>query len=412
MSGSDIHSVWIGTPRRGATQEDVSDPYTSRVGGQAFYFRVGAGEADQQSASTLSKYFQCPQCKSTAQVSLLCQVYAPLEVYDRVLYVLTCASCTNRPGPVASFQGGPPVPALTFGASKSSSPAAAAAAKSLTSFCFALRSQNFSREYFTEVQKQLHAEAQKAAEAESEKEVKSAPLFGGGDDDWGDDAGDWGTGGGPAEDPGPSPPAPHEKAGVTDDGAVEHVPKEQPAFPIASRGMIAPLKGVVYTSGLPLDLYKEPLPNRRRELSIEEQLAAVESMYGRHAELGTGDFDDDDHESPAETCVREYMEKMEQTPSQCVRWCPGGAPLRTSTMPIGVHGGSLPPPCPACGAARQFEMQLTAPVVYYLTKDIGEAKNTALHFSNVLVYTCSRNCYSAGSNPPYLPEYVVVEDEL
>ncbi|KAG5491780.1 hypothetical protein JIQ42_01688 [Leishmania sp. Namibia] len=410
MSDNDLLPVWIGTPQRGATQEDVADPYTSKIGGQAVYFRVGAKATEQQSAVALSKHFQCPQCKSTSQVSLLCQVYAPLEVYDRVLYVLTCAACTRRQIMTASLQIGTPMPTLTPGTSKKNDLAAATAAKSLTSFCFALRSQNFNREYFAELQKQLRTEARKAAEAEKEKAENDAPLFGGGDDDWGNDADNWGTEDKAAEEARLSAVALHAGLGSTD-GAVEAAPKEQSAFPLASRGMTAPLKGVLYTRGVPLDLYEEPLPKRKKELSIEEQLAAAESMYGSCAALDTSGFEEDD-EAPAETCVREYMEQMERFPSQCVRWCPGGAPLRTSSMPIGVNGSSLPPPCPACGAARQFEMQLTAPVVYYLTKDIGEVRNTALHFSNVLVYTCSRNCYNADSNLPYLPEYVVVEDEL
>ncbi|CAJ1992715.1 Programmed cell death protein 2 C-inal domain containing protein [Leishmania donovani] len=408
MSGNDLLPLWIGTPQRGVTQDDASDPYTSKVGGQAVYFRLGASTAEQQSAGALSKYFQCPQCKSTAHVSLLCQVYAPLEVYDRVLYILTCAACTRRSRAAASFHESVPVPALTTSTSKKSG-LAAAAARSHTSFCYALRSQNFSREYFAELQEQLRAEVQRATENE-EKAEDDAPLFGGGDDDWGDDADDWGTEEGPVKEARPSPAAPLDDASDTND-ALEKTPKELPAFPLASRGMTVPLKGALYTSGVPLDLYEEPPPKQKKELSIEEQLAAAKSMYGSSAALDTSGFEEDD-EAPEDTCVREYMEHMERTPSQCVRWCPGGTPLRTSTIPIGVNGSSLPPPCPVCGAARQFEIQLTAPVVYYLTKDIGEAKNTALHFSNVLVYTCSSNCYNTNSNLPYLPEYVVVEDEL
>ncbi|CAJ1023833.1 putative Programmed cell death protein 2, C-terminal putative domain containing protein [Leishmania utingensis] len=402
MSGVDLPPVWIGTPQREAAQEDVADPYTSKIGGQAVYFRVGASATEQQSSGALSKYFQCPQCKSTAQVSLLCQVYAPLEVYDRVLYILVCAACTRRPTATAPFQGGARMPALTPGSDKKSGLAAAAAANSHTSFCFALRSQNFSREYFAELQQRLSAEAQKVTKAEKEKAENDAPLFSVSDD--------WDRDDEPSKEARPSPAAPQDNTGNTD-GAVEKTPEEQPTFPLASRGMTAPLKGVLYTSGLALDLYEEPPPKWKKEPSIKEQLAAAESMYNSSVTLDTSGFEEDD-ESPAEACVRAYMEQMERTPSQCVRWCPGGTPLRTSTMPIGVNGGFLPPPCPACGATRQFEMQLTAPVVYYLTKDIDEVKNLTVHFSNVLVYTCSSNCYSTDCNLPYLPEYVVVEDEL
>ncbi|KAG5468401.1 hypothetical protein LSCM1_02381 [Leishmania martiniquensis] len=409
MSDHDTPPLWIGAPQSGVTQEDVADPYTSKIGGQAVYFRVGTRATEQESAVALSKYFQCPQCKSTSQVSLLCQVYASLEIYDRVLYVLTCAACTRRSTASTSFLVDAPAPILAPCTSKKSDLAAAAAAKSLTSFCFALRSQNFNREYFAELQKQLRTDSQKAAEAEAKKAESDAPLFGGGEDDWGDDASNWGTEDKPAEEE-RSSAAFHADSDRTE-GAVDTPPKEQPAFPLASRGMTVPLKGTLYTSGVPLDLYEEPALKQKKKVSLEEQLAAAESVYGSCAALDTSGFEEED-EAPAETCVREYMEQMERSPSQCVRWCPGGRPLRTSTMPIGVNGSSLPPPCPACGSARRFEMQLTAPVVYYLTKEIGEARNTALHFSNVLVYTCSMNCYNTGSNLPYLPEYAVVEDEL
>ncbi|GET92421.1 hypothetical protein, conserved [Leishmania tarentolae] len=401
--------LWIGSPQRGAIQDDVADPYTSKVGGQAVYFRLGSSTEEQQSASALSKYFQCPQCKCTSHVSLLCQMYAPLGVYDRVLYILTCSACTYRPGAVTSFQVRLPERAPTIDTRKRRS-LAANVAKFPTSFCFALRSQNFSCEYFAELQKHLRSKAQKETEAQKEKEANSAPLFGGGDDNWGDGADDWGTEGGPTEEARPSPAAPLDDAGNTS-SAVEKTPEEQPAFPVASRGMSVPLNGTLYTKGLPLEVYEEVPQKQKRELSIEEQLAAAKSIYGSCAALDTSNFEED-NEDPEETCVHEYMEHMDRTPSQCVRWCLGGTPLRTSTTELAVNGKSLPPPCPACGAARQFEMQLTAPVVYYLTKDIGEAKNTTLHFSNVLVYTCSSNCYNTNSNLPYMLEYVVVEDEL
>lgn len=409
MSDGDVPAVWIGTPHRGVAQEDVADPYTSKIGGQAMYFRVGAGPAEQQSAASLGKCFQCPQCKSLSQVSLLCQVYAPLEVYDRVLYVLTCAACARRAGATAAVQGvAAPAPAAAQGAHKKGG----LAARSVTSYCFAVRSQNFSREYYAELQRQIRAEAQRTAAATAAKTESDAPLFDGGDDDWGDGADDWGTEDAPVAEPAASPAeAPREDATAVDSGAARLT--EEPTYPLAPPGTAVPLKGIVYTGGLALDLFEEPPAKKKKELSVEEQLAVAESMYGSGAALDTSGFEEDD-ETPAETCVREYMEQMERTPSQCVRWCPGGTPLRTSTAPIGPSGAAAPPPCAACGAARQFEMQLTAPVVYYLTKDIGEAKNASLHFSNVLVYTCSKHCYTTTDTKaaPYVPEYVVVEDEL
>ena len=406
MSGNAPPAVWIGTPQRGRSQEDVLDPYTSKIGGQATCFRVGSTTTERLDAAELSKFFQCPQCKSTTQVSLLSQVYAPLEVYDRVLYVLTCAACARCLAMGSGTPGVAPagVPPLCAG-KKSGLAAAAAAAKSLTSYCFAVRSQNFSREYFLELQQHQQQQREDAYRAKAAQEAQETPLFDEGDDDWGDD-----------DDPAVpvaavSTPA---LASSPEEGSAEAPPPtvtEQVAYPVAARATLVPIKGVVYTDGLPLDLYVEPTRAKAKELSIEEQLAVAERLYGDNATVDSSAFEEDD-ETPAEACVQEYMEEMEANPTQCVRWCPGGTPLRTSLSAVGVNGAAVPPPCPACGAPRQFEMQLTAPTVYYLTKDIGEAKNATLHFSNVLVYTCSKHCYAANDNRPYLPEYVVVEDEL
>ncbi|KPI83063.1 hypothetical protein ABL78_7914 [Leptomonas seymouri] len=407
MSNGSSSTVWIGTPQRGRSQEDVLDPYTSKIGGQPTCFRVGSTPAERLDAAKLSKYFQCPQCKSTAHVSLLCQVYAPLEVYDRVLYVLTCAACGRLPAAGAAGSAAAQINALPPGARKKSGLAAAATAKSLTSFCFAVRSQNFSREFFSEIQQLQRKAAQQSEDARKAHDEKEAPLFDGGDDDWGDDAEGWGS-----SNDGDSAPAPPPTSSLSaTEVETSHTVEEQVPYPTAGRAIIVPVKGMLYTDGIPLDLYVEPTRTKTKELSIEEQLAVAKRMYGDNATVDTSGFEDDD-ETPEEACVREYMEEMEANPSQCVRWCPGGAPLRTSLSAIGVNGATVPPPCPACGAPRQFEMQLTAPTVYFLTKDVGEAKNTALHFSNILLYTCSKHCYASTENQPYLPEYVVVEDEL
>ncbi|KPA82454.1 hypothetical protein ABB37_03517 [Leptomonas pyrrhocoris] len=408
MSRDASPAVWIGTPQRGRSLEDILDPYTSKIGGQATCFRVGSTPTERLDAAKLSKYFQCPQCKSTERVSLLCQVYAPLEVYDRVLYVLTCAACARRPAAGPSGSRTVPAAAPPPGAGKKSGLAAVAAAKSLVSFCFAVRSQNFSRDFFLELQQQQErTAAQQSENAPTAKTETEAQLFDEGDGDWGDGTGDWGTDNGDVVAAAPPAASPSPVAEVNTTDAVE----EQVSYPIAGRATVVPVKGTLYTDGLPLDLYVEPARAMTKELSIEEQLAVAERMYGDGATVDTSGFEEDD-ESPTETCVREYLEAIEANPSQCVRWCPGGTPLRTSLSAIGVNGAASPPPCPACGAPRQFEMQLTAPMVYYLTKHIGEANNATLHFRNVLVYTCSKHCYAATQNQPYLPEYVVVEEEL
>ncbi|PWV00137.1 hypothetical protein C4B63_7g323 [Trypanosoma cruzi] len=95
-------AVWLGKPVD-VTGEDLCSVYTSRIGGTATLFRETADYS----------VFRCPKCNSMNTVSLLAQIYAPLDVYDRLLYVLTCSTCSTEQ----------------------------------STFCFALRSQNFNPSY-------------------------------------------------------------------------------------------------------------------------------------------------------------------------------------------------------------------------------------------------------------------------
>lgn len=405
MGDSDEPVVWIGTPQNDKQQEDVLDPYTSKIGGQAVFFRVNEGADGHRDTGLLSTAFHCPQCKSVTHVSLLSQVYAPMEVYDRVLYVLMCSQCSKRSTAaggqrVASASGMSSVSAKHF-----------SAAPSHTSFCFALRSQNFSKTYYkeliTEQQQRAHEELAKAAA------VDDTPLFEEGIEDWGEGAEDWGS----SDEAGVrydlSGIAPVESEALQDESCSaaamvqDPVPVEEPSYPISKRGMVVPLKGILYTDGIALDLYPEPLPAKMaKETSLEEQLALLQSKYDGSDVVDMDGFEELDSETPQEKITQAYMDRIELAPSQCVRWCPGGSPLRTHFKST----ESRVPPCPFCGAARQFEMQLVAPLVYFLTKDIGEKNNECLHFSNVLIYTCSQHCYD--KERLYAPEHVEVEIEM
>lgn len=395
-------SVWLGAP---LTQgdADLTDAFVSKIGGKATLLRV-CPEEERGCPSA----FMCPKCKSVQAVSLLAQLYAPLECYDRVLYILTCSSCGTLPGPKtegAALSTAPPLPATT--APPAGKRAAGAPSSSRTSFCFAVRSQNFNQEYCAQLAEERRLRAEAAAAAA--KATVAAATAARGDngllfkeaDDWGADG--WSDE--PEEEKGPL--ADTAPTGELDAHATEEQPLQalQKAFPLARKGTTVPLKGRLYTGGLPLNLFLEPERHHETLGSIEEQLEEAKRRYGVEAgTLDTTSFEEDD-ETPAEKVVRKYVERIELCPSQCVRWCPGDAPLRCSLMP------SLQaiPPCPYCRCPRRYECQLTAPAVYYLTKDIGESRNADLHFGNVLVFTCSKNCHSGGA---YLAEHVVVEDEI
>lgn len=396
-------SVWLGVPGKEAPACAI-DAYVTKVGGKALLLRAPAA-ADRSCPAT----FKCPKCRSAQHVSPLAQLYAPLECYDRVLYILTCAACGTLPGPRtegAAMATAPPMPPTANpGAKKGPGAAAAAAASSRTSCCFAVRSQNFSLAYYgqsVEEQRRVAAAAarDRAAAAGAKKGAggllfQEADDWGGGDD-WGSESG---------SDHGEADKGGEETAAEPTE--VEHgpLPQLREVFPLAAKGATAAVGGRVYTTGLPLSLYVEPERLAERFGSVEEQLAEAQWRYGVDAgTLDTTSFEDDD-ETPLERVVREYVERVEESPTQCVRWCPGGKPLRAAVMP----SLQTVPCCPACRAPRRFECQLTAPVVYYLTKGIGESNNAAVHFSNVFVFTCSGNCYGPDA---YLSEHVVVEDEI
>lgn len=405
-------NVWLGDPMSEG-DADVSDPFVSRIGGKATLLRACSAEESNCPAA-----FTCPKCRSKDHVSALAQLYAPLECYDRVLYILTCSACGVPPGPRTHgtmLATAPPLPA-TANPSNGGRKGDLATTLNKTSFCFAVRSQNFNKTYYN----QLVEERRRLAEAAAKAEVAAAAaaadkgsLLFKESDDWGAD--DWGDE--PTEDVdnggSDAGEAPEEGSSVAENttGAAAPqpqtltMPELQEVFALAPNNTTVPLKGRVYTNGLPLELYVEPAQPKEKLGSTEEQLADAQRRYGVEAgTLDTTSFEEDD-ETPAERVVREYVERIERSPSQCVRWCPGTEPLRASLMP------SLQsiPACPYCRAPRRFECQLTAPSVYFLTKGIGESKNADLHYSNVIVFTCSQNCYARVG---YLAEYVVVEDEI
>eukprot|EP00796_Vickermania_ingenoplastis_P006432 gene6432-4636_t len=174
-------------------------------------------------------------------------------------------------------------------------------------------------------------------------------------------------------------------------------PKDE--FLLAKYGsVLQPKSGIVYTNGLPLDIFKEKIKDIKL---VEEEVHRKFGDVSQLIEQSEGEIDD---ASKVDKWIQNYMDRIQNNPTQCVRWCPGGQPLRTSLEEI------APPPCSKCGGKLQFELQLTAPVVYYLTREVGEGKNEHLHFSNVIVYTCSQNCN--GADAPYIPQFTYVEDEL
>ncbi|ORC93764.1 pre-rRNA-processing protein TSR4 [Trypanosoma theileri] len=356
MSKKDV--VWLGTPVK-AAGTDFSSVYTSKIGGSAILFRELSD----------SSVFQCPKCKSNRAVSLLTQIYAPLEVYDRIIYVFLCATCS----------------------------------KEQSSFCFVLRSQNFNPSYVTV-----------PSTVDDAEEVKEGALFEE-NGDWGDDENESSekvngeeyavcnapvgvntttttTTNSTDKEEEDSNEKRKEKLNIDDVHTLE-VPST-----LASPGSKAEVEGFCYPC-FALDVFEEPPKVKVKCATINDQLREVKQKYGDDV-VETTTMDEDD-EPLHEKRLRKYVERIGRVPSQCIRWAPNQEPLRSSVTPIAV------PNCPQCGSVRRYELQLTSPIIYYLVKAKDEKKHP-LHFGNVLVFTCSGNCNSKS----YAQEYCVVEKEI
>ncbi|CCW60747.1 unnamed protein product [Phytomonas sp. EM1] len=389
--------IWLGVPQGKDATEDVLDPFTSKVGGHAALFRDVPNEA-------LKDYFGCPKCGLVNHVSLLAQLYAPLDCYDRVLYILTCAKCGVLCGPSATgLHPSLPKGRVPAGNKKNTTPPISSKPTS-TSFCFALRSQNFNSCYYKEMVERAEQERRAAEERAGSKRRDCGNMLFQEEADWDDISEPCG-----ADIPidVTSAPTQMENSELDPQSDTSLLPlmtiKEEPSFALCKSGCLAPLKGCTFTNGIPLNIFIEPQVKKENFGSTEDQLREAQKKYGEGAALDTTSFEEDD-ESPVERCVRKYVERVSRVQTQCVRWSPDGEPLRSSLSVINV------PLCPLCGAERRFELQLTSPLVYFLTMHKGEEKNDTLHFSNVLLYTCRKNCYSEAT--PYAQEYVVVEEEI
>ena len=89
---------------------------------------------------------------------------------------------------------------------------------------------------------------------------------------------------------------------------------------------------------------------------------------------------------------------MQVTFSHFSRYQWDGTPLLiTDKVP------STPSACQHCGAPRVFELQLMPPLVYLLKASTG----ASVEFGTILVYTCSKSCWYAGSEAR--EEYVCLQ---
>ncbi|KEG11684.1 pre-rRNA-processing protein TSR4 [Trypanosoma grayi] len=346
-------SIWLGTPVK-SVSEDFLSPYTSRIGGTAVLFREVSD----------SRVFKCVKCRSSRSISLLAQIYAPLEVYDRVLYVFVCSACSREE----------------------------------CSFCFAIRSQNLNLSYVTAPQNAERGDSEDKGALFEE----NADWGDGSDGEWDDNDHHHKNNNGNNKDDVTENSVSESTAanamGVGKGRDIGATGTTDVPSVLAPHGSKPPIEGTCYPR-YGLEIFLEPLKLKTKAVAVKEQLHEAQQKYGEDVvEMA---IVEDDDEPLHEKRLRKYVERISRVPSQCIRWGPNQEPLRSSVTPIVV------PDCPHCGKERRYELQLTSPIIYYLTKSRDE-KNHPLHFGNVHVFTCSGNC----NVEAYTSEYCVVEEEI
>lgn len=104
-----------------------------------------------------------------------------------------------------------------------------------------------------------------------------------------------------------------------------------------------------------------------------------------------------------------FMKKIGLCPQQILRYCRGGEPLFISEPPSSMTG--VVPACGSCGGPRTFELQLMPALVSLLQRTGGSGGEEAeLEFGTVLVYTCAKSCWTAGS-PSAVEEFCFIQTD-
>eukprot|EP00760_Papus_ankaliazontas_P002428 PhM_4_TR10997/c0_g2_i1/m.80903/K14801/TSR4; pre-rRNA-processing protein TSR4 len=146
-----------------------------------------------------------------------------------------------------------------------------------------------------------------------------------------------------------------------------------PAFPAT---ILHPLSEAEATAA-----YEARVRKEMANVKVEEADAATmnDPMINPEYEKGTEEDDDKN--------TARYFKHMDKCKNQVVRWQPNGKQLLIKTEEI-----PEPAPCPLCGGARHFEMQLLSTAVYL----INGSSDDGLSFGTLLMYTCKDPACGAG----------------
>jgi len=120
-------------------------------------------------------------------------------------------------------------------------------------------------------------------------------------------------------------------------------------------------------------------------------------------------------ESAMDATFQKFADRVGQNPEQCIRYEFGGTPLLYSKDDaVGkiLGSGKALPRCPACGAGRVFEVQLTPQAITELEAE--ELGLDGMDWGTVIVGVCGRDCQVRGvgaDEDGYLEEWVGVQWE-
>lgn len=144
---------------------------------------------------------------------------------------------------------------------------------------------------------------------------------------------------------------------------------------------------------------------REEKRRMEEYVKMVKAKKLDEGAAAAMAEEDIEAEEKKDVCFERFNRVMQLQPEQILRYQRGGRPLIPSDRAPEIN---QVPACSLCGAARQFELQLTPHLLSLMGVD---SIKESIDWASVFVYTCSANC-AVPEGGGYAVEAVVKHDFL
>lgn len=376
MTSLDESQVFLGYVDEEITnQVDEEDPYGTKVGGYPAWI------------STAPPTPCCALCRDG--MALVIQAYSPLNIlptHERVLYIFACVkqSCSSKNGGWCVVRSH--IEAEGYENDNWTE----------TTTTDENNTKNQSSESNTESwggDDDWNDNDNDNGDNAGKDKSDSTESWGGGDDDWNDNAGD-----------------DKEKEDVDDiSSKLEDLLtlRDQSKTSKTSKTSTKQKKGKEKKTKETPTATKQPKGYfTPHYLVVEEEPESKSEVSSHHditdsAASDTEEWAGEEYEYAPNRVESKFFKKMALSPLQCIRYKFNGAPLLMYEDPnLSV------PPCPSCGAARTFELQLMSTLIFLLKAPKG--KQPQLDFGIVAIYVCSKSCVGGGD---FLYEYAYVQPE-